>query len=150
MATGFGSPYGRSVPSIVPQPRPQATWRGASGASYQAEIYLAGEPLPRCAGVYVWPALGRTLLTIGSLLAVYVGIAGDFLARMQRHQAESDKWPDAVRMGVTDLHFIPIAGEESHSRAVEADLIAAHDPPLNKAAPATGFLNPFFGSFGTT
>lgn len=139
----FGNPRRIGLLSAASELLHEKTeWSGGAGRSYQAYVYKLGEELPLFGGVYVWVRVGQTLIATRLKIALYAGRAGDFRDRMQKHQSKNDKWPDALRLGMTEIHLIPIFGDESLREKVESDLINHHRPPLNEVIPPLPYFGP--------
>jgi len=77
----------------------------------------------------------------GVVAILYVGQAQSIA---QRLGPSHEHWEEAIRLGMNEVHVHLLAKAETERRAVEADLINAYSPPLNRQKPATNYLHEIF------
>lgn len=102
----------------------RVSWTGASGQTYQYEVYPLGTQLKEEAGNYIFAKPGAG----GGWSACYIGQTSNLNQRLGDHEKEAC----ARRNGATHIHAHLNAGGETVRRAEEADLIRKWRPPCNE------------------
>ncbi|MGH8865989.1 MAG: GIY-YIG nuclease family protein, partial [Burkholderiales bacterium] len=103
---------------------------GSSFSFYVLEYHLGWADV---GGVYAFARLS----TWGDWHPFYVGKTESFRARMAGHT----KWNPALALGATNVLALSVADAATRA-ALEAELIAFYNPPLNEQQPAlTGLFS---------
>jgi hypothetical protein len=115
-----------SMSSAAAFSQPTIGFKGISGQAYTFNVHSWGTPLKSIGGIYVVTRAKPNLQGGRTHDVLYVGQTGDLSERFDaHHKADSFR-----RHGATDI----CARVEQSERArlnIEADLIAAYNPPCN-------------------
>lgn len=95
---------------------PKVTW-----LTHEFTVYPWNTTWNDVGGVYIF-----SYLLSNQWKAVYIGMADSFLNRLSSH----DRDQEAKRLGATHVHAM-VVQQEASRLAIEKQLIAACQPPLN-------------------
>ena len=93
------------------------TWSG-----YDFTVYPPSTTWNDVGGIYIFSGTNHQ----GKWVAYYIGQAESFQTRLPSHE----RWNDAVRLGATHIHAMPVSTESERQR-IEAELIHNFQPQLN-------------------
>ena len=105
------------------------TWPGASGQTYETELYEIGTAFKRNPGIYIFCKRG---ISAGRWTQIYVGETDDFQRRLRDELEHHQSWECIRRNGGTHVCVRYVSGDRRTRLAVEADLRRGLNPPCNQ------------------
>ena len=104
------------------------SWQGDSGEWHEFDVARAKRAWEPVGGVYIFVKPGDLpTLEAGGPVPLYISSTSSFLDALSRN----DMWGAAPQLGAGEIHLLPIADDARRAR-VEADLLKAHMPILNR------------------
>ena len=101
-------------------------WYGASGRSYNFEVYPLGTDFYPLSGVYIF----CRQIASGNWEALYVGETQSFKQRLNTGINSHDGFLRSLRVGATHVAVLPVTGD-SQRLGVETDLRHGLKPSAN-------------------
>lgn len=99
---------------------------GASGKKYTFYVYPYGQTFKAMGGVYAITRATPNSTGGNDHKIIYIGQTGDLSERFDDHHKES-----CFTRNQANRHCVLVEGNEKTRLAIEADLIAAYNPPCN-------------------
>jgi len=104
------------------------SWQGDSGAWHEFDVARAKRAWEPLGGVYIFVKPGDLpTLEAGGPVPLYIASTSSFLDALSRNEM----WAAAQQLGAAEIHLATIAQEQRRA-FVEADLLKAHMPILNR------------------
>jgi len=103
-------------------------WQGASGRWYEFEIVRAARAWEPVGGVYMFvKPHDQPTLDWGGPITLFAARTNDLATTLARH----DMWAAAENLGAKEIHIL-VVKDEATRQAVEADVLEAQRPILNR------------------
>lgn len=104
------------------------SWQGNSGRWYEFDVARAKRVWEPTAGIYVFVKPGDLpTLEAGGPVPLYIAGTSSFIDALSRN----DMWGAAQQLGAAEIHLMAVPDERERAR-IEADLLGAHMPILNR------------------